>query len=120
MRDPVKVTASLEQASTRKDGSVKLIFGTPELDSEKMAALFDLKNEYGWLVFAASGTPQVEIPEAPAPEFKNDKSASQRLRSVLFIEWKQMQTKIDFDTYYKRRMEGFIDSVKEHLEPMSA
>jgi len=120
MREPVKVTASLEQASTRKDGSVKLIFGTPELDSEKMAALFDLKNEYGWLIFAANGTPEVEIPEAPAPEFKDEKSPSLRLRNVLFIEWKQLGTKLDFETYYRRKMEGFIDSIKEHLEPMSA
>lgn len=120
MREPVKVTAALEQASTRKDGSVKLIFGTPELDSEKMAALFDLKNQYGHLIFAANGTPEVEIPNTPAPEFKNDKTPSQRMRAVLFLEWRQIGPRIDFDTYYKRRMEGFIDSVKEKLEPMSA
>ena len=96
--------------------SVKLVFETQELDAEKTADLFSLRNQLGWLIFAPSQSAEIELPQEPAEEFRDDKSPSQRLRAVLYVYWKQRGAQGDFETFYRARMSRFIESVKEKLE----
>jgi hypothetical protein len=115
--DPVKLGAILDKLTTLKDGSVKLIFETQELDRDKAADLIAMRNQLGWLVFAPNGTPQVDIPSEPAREFKDDVSPSQRLRNVLFVYWKQLGGTGIFEDFYKSKINRWIDAIKERLDP---
>lgn len=104
--------------SSRADNSLGLRFATQEVTGETVAELQRIQGEFGWIVFAPnSNTP----PEAPdeAPE-EEGKSLSERLRSILFVRWKQLQdqgkTDKDFESYRRMTMEAMIASVKAKLD----
>lgn len=44
------------------------------------------------------------------------KTPSQRLRSILFVYWKQKGKGEDFDTFYARKIESLIDTIKSKLD----
>lgn len=115
MSEPVKAPALLDKITTLKDGSVKLVFETQELSAQMAANLLEQRNQQGWLIFAPSNS-TVTVPDEPPPEFKADKTPSQRLRAVLFVLWKQEGSKADFDAFYRGKMERMIDWVKDKLE----
>lgn len=99
--------------SSRSDGSASLRFTTQELSSDEFKLLKDSLNAFGWLCFKENIIP--EIPQEPAEEDK-DKSPSKRLRAVLFIQWKQEKPFSDFESWYRKEMEIYIDKIKEKLE----
>jgi len=110
------VPAVISKIQTLKDQSFKLTIECQELAKEEMADVFGLNNKSGWLVFSKNELQKSDIPEDNAPEFKNDKSPSQRLRSVLFVYWKEATDKsIDFDTFYKMWIEKRIEAIKDKL-----
>lgn len=104
----------LTGVSTRTDGSLGLKFSTPELKpDEKLVFLEAVQHELTMLLQPkgmADGLKEVK------GEFDR-KTSSQRLRSVLFVKWNQEKRPMDFDEYYKRQMERFINSIKETLAP---
>jgi hypothetical protein len=76
-------------------------------------------DQLGWLVFATARIqPEnlVNLPEIK-PEFKNEKSPAQRLKSILFVYWNQNGSKGDFEDFYKDYIEKIIESIKEKLNP---
>jgi len=79
--------------------------------------LFELLDQLGWLVFATARIqPEnlVNLPEIK-PEFKNEKSPAQRLKSILFVFWNQNGSKGDFEDFYKDYIEKIIENIKEKL-----
>lgn len=105
-------------ASTKKDKSVKMVFETRELAGEEMAVLFDLARQEaeGWLLFAPNTLAEADVPEEQANAEYKGRTPSQRLRAVLNIWWKQLGSKDDFESFYRTKMEGLIEQVKEKLE----
>lgn len=117
MEQPVKVPAFLEKVTTLKDGSVRILFETQELDVTSCTNLFQMRQALGWLVFAPQSLKEVEILDEPVRSFKEEKTPSQRLRAVLFVLWKQLGSKGVFNDFYEKKMGGFVESVKEYLNP---
>lgn len=112
----IQVPVLLDKITTLKDGSFKVIFETQELNSTEGGFLLAMRNRPGWLTFSPNQTTAAELPDAEAPEFKSDKSSSQRLRATLFVLWKQQYGGTgDFELFYRQQMERFIDKVKEKL-----
>lgn len=99
------------------DRSMSLTFHTPELPTEEKQTLIEMIGEEGWLYFGKNEVDLKDIPKAQAEP--NDKTPSQRLRSVLYVYWKQ---KGDVDLYprfpdfYDSMMEKFIENIKEKLD----
>ena len=112
----VQVQAILDSISTRKDGSIKLVFETQEVNPQEGYSLFELRDRFGWLAFAPERA-ELKIPDEPAFAARIEKSSSQRLRSVIFVWWKQLGSQGDFEDFYKKQMERFISMVKEKLDP---
>lgn len=110
-------TASvIESVSTRADGTIKIVIGTQETSPEQMAALFALKGGQGWFLFSENKIQEQDIPEEPSPEFKSDKSPSERLRAVLYVYWQtNTAMKKPFNTWYKDWIEGKIKEIKDYL-----
>lgn len=120
MSKPIELNCILGRVSTKSDGSLSLTFSTGEFSAQEMAVLFKLQR----INLRARLTPLGEALEAPC-EVKSElstKTASQRLRGVLFVLYKQKQdagfmaTKT-YEQFYNEQMERMIDEIKSQLEP---
>lgn len=114
----VKLPAIFDAARSRKDRSFRLEFETRELGGEDAAALFSHLHSEGWLLYAANedDIDAVEVPTVKADAGTGQKTPSQRLRSVLYIYFKQLGEPGDFEDFYRTRLERVIDSYKDLLD----
>lgn len=106
--------AILTGASTRADGSLSLRFSTPELSSEDKAVFFDALNKNMTMLLE----PNSEA-EPGRKEIKGEtgtKTPSQRLRAIIFVQWKQNKPGMTFDEFYARKMAQICEEEKELLE----
>lgn len=100
----------LTSASTRVDGSLGLRFSTPELKPEEKTVFFELLNINLEMTLHPSGQTAAELKEIKS---RDTKTPSQRLRSVLYVLWKETDGTGDFEDFYRRRMNSIIDRIKE-------
>lgn len=114
MSQKFQIEAVLDGMRPLKDGSMSLTFHTNEVSKDQKVVLMDFYNSFGWLLFAANAFQENEAPKDSA---KRDvgKSPSERLRSVIFVRWKQLGGHGDFEAYYRQRMEQHIDHEKQDL-----
>ena len=112
---------SLDRANRKKDGSVSITFVTDlEQSSEEFMQIDDLRNSRGILYYKAHG----ELTQAEVDELDNvdieleGKTKSQRLRAVMFLNWKQSGDKRDFKEYYAGTMEQIIEHYKRKLDEL--
>ena len=96
---------------TKADGSIALSLSTPELQPDEVAAFAGLRNKNLKLVLQPVDGEPVELKEVKG-EF-DSKTPSQRMRSVLFILWKELGSDETFDEFYRKRMEIMIGKIKE-------
>lgn len=106
----------LGRCSTRADGSLSLTFSTPELTPDEKVALMELQNQNLKMLLQPSDSEPAEFKEVRG--HFDTKTPSQRLRSVLFVFWKQADGTGDFEDFYRTRMSDIIDMIKKKLEPM--
>lgn len=114
------IPATLESIKTRSDGTISLQFGTQELGNENAGQLFGLVRKYGYLAIKQDdfGAGEIEKIEALEADVYADprKSASGRLRAVLFVNFQNdSEGHADFNTYYLSKMEKFIVHCKSKL-----
>lgn len=111
----ISLPATIEKLATRADNTIVITVSTQELPPEESAVLFSLKGKLGWCLFSEVTLEEKDIPEA-TPEFKGDKSPSQRLRAVLYRYWEKNTSKAKpFDEFWKAWIEKKIGEVKETL-----
>jgi hypothetical protein len=117
---PIQFQTILGRVATKSDGSLSLNFSTPEMSAEETTVLLLLCRRN----LTMRLTPMGETLEAPV-EVKNElqaKSQSQRLRGVLFVLFKQLQSAgnpsgQNWERFYSNNMEALINSVKAELDP---
>ncbi len=109
----------LNPISRRKDRSVKLSFETRELQPSEVLSLMALEGAEMWILMShqSENLDQEALPNSK-PEL-GIKSHSERLRDVIFVLYKQhtQDQKFvgDFETFYKARLDNFIDVIKTKL-----
>lgn len=111
------IAAMVESITTRKDKSVKLIFGTQELSPAEAGQLFQYMNQLVtvYLCPAAIDNREIEQIDKLDPEL-NNKTQSQRIRSVLYLLFQQDNEGFKmFDAYYKAKTEIYIEHLKKKL-----
>lgn len=117
----ITIPAFLESFRTLKDRSMKLVFETNELTPEQAGLLQQNLQTSGVLAFNKDAFTSKMIEELSAIKCDFDdptKSKSHRLRSVLFVYFKQnAQGYEDFDTFYNAKMEKIINNFKNKLNP---
>jgi hypothetical protein len=109
---------TLEGLSTRQDKTIKVVIGTQEMNDEQLAKLFHFRSKFVKVLFSDTAIEQKEIDAVdslPIKDESNNKSNSQRLRSVLFINWQQSKQTTNFDDYYNAQMNTIIDHFKSKL-----
>lgn len=111
--------ATIMKIQTLADQSLKLDVITQELSPESNAELFNYKGKLGWVLFKEKEIKPEDLKDIPElePEFKQEKTPSQRLRNVIYRFWEQQTDKlISFNEYYKMQMEYLIEQYKSKLE----
>ena len=114
----ILLPAIFDNLTFRKDGSFKVSFETPELPAEEIHFLLGQRNTQGWLLYSPNELQDKDIPIEDSDLER--KTPSQRLRSVLFILYKQAADKGtfvgEFQTYYNESMERLIQQLKDKIE----
>jgi hypothetical protein len=117
MSQAVKLPAIFTKAETLTDNSVKLIFATRELGGTDVAQLFSMKGKEVWLLLAPDDSlDAVDVPKAKPDAGTNAKTPGQRQRAILFVWWKQLGSKGDFEEFYRQQIERVIDTIKSRLD----
>lgn len=115
---PVHITdvTSKKQIDNHTATTLKVVTAR-EATPEEMTALFQLIKGDAYMVIALSQAVALyqKIPEF-IPEFKGEKSPSQRLKAVIYRLWEKNGSKGDSESFYRSTMEKLIESLKERLD----
>ena len=109
----LRFEAQLTSFSSRADRSLGFRGVTPELDSSEKVALMDLQNVLLDVIVSPKDVPDAEIIEVKRELIH--KSPAQRMRSVIFLLWKQTDEEKPFDIFYLDMMEKIILWLKQKL-----
>lgn len=116
MSKAITCEVQLTGCATRSDGSLSLRFATPELQVDEKAAFMELQNlNLKMLLQPMTGEP------AELKDIKTEletKTPSMRLRACLYVAWEQAQKPGEWEDFYRRKMEHYINDIKSHLKPI--
>lgn len=93
---------------------MRLGITTNELSVEDKLIVAEFYGKFGFVLFKSNEFSTADIPKEEAEDAS--KTPSKRLRAVLFILWKQMGEKGDFEQYYRTQIEKIIDHLKAKLD----
>ena len=113
----LRFEAIVTSIRSRVDGSLGLGITTPELLTEEKVALMDLQNVLAEMIIMPKDEKDVDMLEVKKELIH--KSPSQRLRSVIFLLWKQTNEEQPFDVFYAGSMERIIEHLKTKLPEQS-
>lgn len=119
MADKIQLPVLITSLSTKVDGSIKIAMETRELQGHEAAKMFELRGREAWVLIAPQAfEDDVSLPKERADPAVGTKTPSQRLRAVIFRLWEQQGSKsgVDFESYYRLKLESIIDQFKERLE----
>lgn len=121
MNDPINIAVVLESVNTRRDGTLKLAFGTNELAPQTMANIMALHNRYGFIAFKdveLSSKDIDNLSEISADAYDDPtKTPSKRLRGVFYRMYeKDSEGFNSFQKFYDFQMERVIEHFKNKLE----
>jgi hypothetical protein len=113
------IESIVDGISTLKDGSLKLVLSTQEVDGSNAAVLFNFRNKFVKVLISDSNITTLEaemIDKTSLVGGKSPKSESSRLRAVLFRLHEQTNSDLEFDLWYKNRMSEIIEFYKNKLD----
>jgi len=106
--------AVLNGIRAKIDKSLGLTLATPELSTSEKAEIMNLQGIN--LDVTLKPLDIIDAPEIKVNKDIESKSQSQRIRSVLFLLWKQEAEPDTFDIYYHHKTEKYIEFLKDKLE----
>lgn len=99
--------------SSMKDGSVKFSVYTAELRPSERGLIMEYHGKACRVaVFPHEGEPPDTV---QVDTERGSKSPSQRLHAILYVLFQHEKPLGDFDTFYKRQVEKYIDLIKTKL-----
>jgi hypothetical protein len=110
MKKAIKTPAIITSLRSKVDGSLGLTVSTPELTPQEKAAFMELQGTNLQAIFEPSEEPSEEL------KIEKDidvKSPSQRLRSVIYVVYKNTKTDETFSQFYEKMMDRIIEGVKK-------
>jgi len=127
-KNTIVFEGGIDGIRTMADNTVRVNVGTPELSPDVVGQMYSMLKQPGYVVISTMPISQKQIDAVESAtidrEFQ-EKTPSQRLRNVLYVLWEQQQPKetnsegittyIDFDLYYKRKMNELITFIKNKL-----
>ena len=114
----ITIAGQIEAISSRKDKTVKLTIGTQELNPNQAAQLFTLTQQFCYLALKQENfsKEETDLLETIKTDLETQKTPSQRLRGILFLNYQQDNKGYkDFSTYYQSEMDKICDHFKNKL-----
>ena len=111
------VSSQLMGVRAMVDGGMGLNFHTKELSPDEKSLIMGFQIKSGWLLFSPNQISESDIPKKTAEV--GSKTPSQRLRGLLYVLWEKGEKIDDFETFYERRMQSFINAVKSKVDSYS-
>lgn len=113
----IQIFTFIDGVTKKKDGTLSIKLGTQEMTAEETSKIFDFGNQQIWTAFSnTSLTPNdIKLPDF-TPEFKGEKSPSQRLKAVVYRLWETTDKKKTSEEFYRDYMEKIIDHIKSKLD----
>lgn len=110
--------AYVENISTRKDKTIKIVLSTQEVSPSTAGELFRLLNNLGVCYISPKSINQAEVDQVDALDADlGGKTQSQRIRNVLYKLFEQNAEGFkDFNTYYHSKTEAIIEHFKAKIE----
>lgn len=110
--------AAITKVITMRDKTIRLQVDVQEIPPEAMAELFELHDKLGHFFFKEAFFNQIELKDLPPIKFEvGERRPSERLRATLFVLWEQAKIDEPFDNFYRKKIEEYISSIKEKLNP---
>lgn len=109
----IKVQVHIGSVRILKDKSISFGCRTPELEPNEILEVIKLQNANLEAMFQPMDMTPQEVLTIDAD--LNQKSSAQRLRSSLFVYWRQLGEKGEFDIFYRKVMSRFIDNIQDKL-----
>lgn len=114
------IPAQLENYRSLKDKSLKITFETNELNPQELLGIAENLGQFGYLAFKKEPfkTEERQLIEDLETEFDDKKkTASQRLRSILYLMWQKDNEGFDTSVrHYDHHMEKIINHFKKKLD----
>lgn len=112
----IKLPATITKIQSLEDFSWKITVVTQELNPSDSANLMGVTNRFGFLLFSETPIQDSDVPEFSPDMVDSKKSPSERLRGVMYLNWKEnSDQKTDFNQVYLSQMEKLISFYKEKL-----
>ena len=111
--------AQIEGLTSRKDKTIKVTFGTQELSPVDAAQVFQLNQRFCYIAIKEVNFQQDELDdiESLKTDLETNKTPSQRLRGILYINYQHNPEGYkDFTTYYIAKMEILCEHFKSKLD----
>ena len=110
-----KVPSTIKKVATMTDRGLRLTVDTNELDPKDQAELFSLKDKFGWFLFKETKFEESDVLDLPdiKPEFKGDKTPSQRMRGIIYVIWEKLGSQKTFEEFYKSKVEEINTWLKD-------
>lgn len=110
----IKLPSYFVGFGSKADGSAALRLATQELTPDDFALLKSHLGKFGWFVFKES---EIQDEDIPSDDIEEDSiSASERLRRIMFVFWKQKVNDGDFDAWRRKYLEKLIGKIKDTLD----
>tara|TARA_R100001460_G_scaffold4702_3_gene13124 strand:- start:155 stop:520 length:366 start_codon:yes stop_codon:yes gene_type:complete len=120
MKKTVIFEGGVNKVSTLADGTLSINIHTQELPDDTMMRIFGLRKSPGMVLISSDDISKAEIEEVEkfTTDFEvgKNRTASQRLRAVLYRVWEQGDQVYDFRIWYESQMERIINKYKSTLE----
>lgn len=110
----IQLAGIITSMSYSKDGGMRIGFHTNELSIEEKSEIQKYFQQFGYILFKPNEFQESEIPKGNAES--KDKTPSKRLRDVIFVWYKQLNSNLDFETFYKQKIEDMINIIKTKLD----
>jgi len=111
--------AQIEGLTSRKDKTIKVTFGTQELSPVDAAQVFQLNQRFCYIAIKEELFQQDQLDKLDhiKTNLETNKTPSQRLRGILYINYQQNNEGYkDFTTYYTSKMEVICEHFKLKID----
>ncbi len=114
----ILLQVTVENITSRKDKTIKLVLGTQEASPDQVGQLFELLNQLAFILISPKGINQEQIDAVEAVDVElGGKTQSQRIRGVLYKLFEQNHEGFTtFDNYYKSKTDKYIDHLKTKIQ----
>jgi hypothetical protein len=115
----ILLPGQIECITSRRDKTVKITLGSQELAPSQAAELFMLNQKFCFMAIKEETfqDDEVALLDNLKADLDTNKTPSQRLRSILYINYQQKGDGYkDFNTYYLAKMDQICDHFKSKLE----